>query len=285
MTEGRFALAVPGVDEVVAYRLAAAAPSDRQPVVIVHGYAEHAGRHERLARAAAGAGHEVYALDLPGHGRSSGRRALVASYTPLVASLEALVARAAADSGRRPALFGHSMGGAVALAYALDDPRSISHLVLSAPYLVDANPRPKWLTALAGPVAAVAPGLAVAKLDAGTLARDPAVGAAYVADPLVHSGPVAAATGHTLTAMGRRLLNSADRLRVPTLVVHGEEDRVASVRGSQELAARAGDTLRLVTIEGAYHEMHNEPEGTGVPGRFLSEVLGFIGQAAAPGGD
>lgn len=274
-------LAVPGADEVVAYRLAAAVPGGRPPLVIVHGYAEHAGRHQRLAQAASEAGHDVYALDLPGHGRSAGRRGFVSSYAPLIASVTALVENATDESGRRPALFGHSMGGAVALAYALEHPGTISHLVLSAPYLLDANPRPRWLTALAGPVAAVAPGMAVAKLDAGALARDPAVGAAYVADPLVYSGPVAAATGHTLTDMGRRLLAAADRLSVPTLVVHGEEDGVASVRGSEQLAARAGDRLRLVRIEGAYHEMHNEPEATGVPQRFMAAVLGFVADHGA----
>ncbi len=272
----RWTLDVPGLGEVVCYRRPGREESGAVPLVIVHGYAEHAGRHGRLAVAAEVAGHTVYAVDLPGHGRSLGRRAFVESYTPFTATVGALVARATADHARRPALFGHSMGGAVALAYALHSPATLAGLVLSAPYLLDAQSRPRWQTALAGPLASIAPGLPVTRLDPSGLARDPAVGAAYVADPLVHSGPVAAATGHTLTAEGRRLLSRAAELAVPTLVIHGEADSVASVDGSRELAASAGDVVRLSVIEGAYHEMHNEPEATGVPARFVAEVLGFL---------
>lgn len=271
----RATLALPGGDEVVVYRHRAAKAAARSPLVIVHGYAEHAGRHALLARSASRAGHEVFALDLQGHGRSPGPRALVRSYEQLVAAVSALVDHATYETGARPALFGHSMGGAVALAYALTNASSISRLVLSAPYLLDSNPRPSWQVALAGPVAAVAPTLPVAKLSSEDLARDPEVGAAYVADPLVYSGAVAAATGHTLTSMGRRLLDSAGELKVPTLIVHGSGDRVASVDGSRSLA-EAADDARLVVIEDAFHEMHNEPEETGVPQRFLEEVLGFI---------
>ncbi len=272
----RSVLPVGGGDEVVVYTWAARPGTARAPLVIVHGYAEHAERHAALAEAAAAQGHQVYALDLPGHGRCAGERALVRSYAPLVDAVSALVDKAAAESGTRPLLFGHSMGGAVALAYALEHPSKIGKLVLSAPYLIDGQPRPAWVTALAGPVAALAPRLPVAKLDEDALARDPAVGAAYVADPLVHSGPVPAATGHTLVSMGGRLISSADRLDVPTLVIHGEDDRVASPEGSRMLAEAAGPVARLVTLPGAYHEMHNEPDETGVPQRFTSEVLGFL---------
>lgn len=282
MTEpGQATLALPGGDEVVVYRRPAASTATRSPLVIVHGYAEHAGRHGLLARSASAAGHEVFALDLQGHGRSPGQRALVRSYAPLVAAVSALVDHATSATGSRPALFGHSMGGAVALACALQNASSISRLVLSAPYLLDAQPRPAWQTALAGPVAALAPTLPVAKLTPDDLARDPEVGAAYVADPLVYSRPVAAATGHTLTSMGRRLLDRAGELTVPTLVIHGGGDRVASVEGSRGLAAAAVDVARLVVIEDAFHEMHNEPEDTGVPRRFVEEVLGFIEEPTA----
>lgn len=277
MTEpSRATLALPGGDEVVVYRHSATPSTARGPLVIVHGYAEHAERHALLARSAADAGHEVFALDLQGHGRSPGPRALIRSYAPLVAAVSALVDHATSATGARPALFGHSMGGAVALAFALQNASSISRLVLSAPYLLAATPRPAWQTALAGPVAALAPTLPVANLSSDDLARDPEVGPAYVADPLVYSGAVAAATGHTLTSMGRRLLDQADGLKVRTLIVHGGGDRVASVDGSRRLAAAAGDVARLVVIEDAFHEMHNEPEDTGVPRRFLEEVLSFI---------
>jgi alpha-beta hydrolase superfamily lysophospholipase len=276
----RFELSAPGVGSLAAYRWEA--PGTGRPLVVVHGYAEHALRHGRLAEAAAAAGHPVVAVDLPGHGRSPGPRALVRSYAPLVAAVGASVDAATALGRGLPVLFGHSMGGAVALAYALERPAALERLVLSAPYLLDPVPRPGWMTALAGALAAALPTLPVARLDSGALAREPRVGADYVADPLVHSGPVAAVTGHTLIAGGRELLARAGSLAVPTLVLHGEADRVASPEGSRRLAADAPPgTLELVKFPGAYHELHNEPADTGVPGRFFASVLAFLaGQAA-----
>ncbi len=280
----RFDLRAPG-GALAAYRWEA--PGAGRPLVVVHGYAEHAMRHTRLATAAASAGHPVVAVDLPGHGRSPGPRALVRSYAPLVASVGAAVEAAASLGRGRPALFGHSMGGAVALAFALDRPEAVERLVLSAPYLVDPVPRPGWMTSLAGVLAAVAPALPVARLRSGALSREPRVGTDYVADPLVYSGPVMAATGHTLIASGRRLLDSAASLRPPTLVLHGAADAVSSPEGSRRLAAAAPPgTLELVTFPGAYHELHNEPEETGVPERFVALVLGFLeGQAAGASAD
>src|SRR5690606_28152048 len=214
-----------------------------------------------------------------------GERALVRSYDPFVAAVDAAVSAVAGLGRGLPALFGHSMGGAVALSYALGRPERVARLVLSAPYLVDARPRPAWMTALAGAVAAVAPRLPVARLDAGGLSRDPRVGPAYTGDALVHSGPVPAATGHTLISSGARLLADAPRLRVPTLVLHGEADAIAGVEGSRALARGApAGTVELLTFPDAFHELHNEPERTGVPQRFTAAVLGFVAAGRGPDG-
>lgn len=274
-------LTVPGVGTVSAYRWEGSGAA--RPLVVVHGYAEHAMRHRRLAEAGAGAGHTVIAVDLPGHGRSAGPRALVRSYEPLVAAVRAAVAAAFEAGAGRPALFGHSMGGAVALAFALQEPAAIERLVLSSPYLLDAKKRPPWVATLAGVVAAVAPSMPLVKLDTGALSRDPGVAPAYAGDPLVYSGMVKAATGYTLTRSGAELLVRASRLSVPTLVVHGEADASASIEGSRRLAAAApAGTISLITFPGGFHELHNEPEETGVPQRFVETVLAFAG-GQAPG--
>ncbi len=86
--------------------------SGAAPVVLVHGGAAHAGWWDHIAPYLA-ADHRVIALDLSGHG-DSGRRN---SYS-LESWANEVLAVAEAESDLPPAVFGHSMGGFVALTAA-----------------------------------------------------------------------------------------------------------------------------------------------------------------------
>ncbi|MTB89590.1 alpha/beta hydrolase [Aeromicrobium senzhongii] len=80
--------------------------------VLVHGGAAHAGWWDHVAPHLA-VGHRVLAPDLSGHG-DSGRRD---AYT-LEAWAREILAVASAESAEKPVVFGHSMGGFVALTAA-----------------------------------------------------------------------------------------------------------------------------------------------------------------------
>ncbi|KHL10732.1 alpha-beta hydrolase superfamily lysophospholipase [Mumia flava] len=85
---------------------------DAPLVVLVHGGAAHAGWWDHVGPHLA-ADHRVAALDLSGHGDSSWRDAY--GLTTFAAEVMAV---ADAESVRRPAIVGHSMGGFVALTAA-----------------------------------------------------------------------------------------------------------------------------------------------------------------------
>lgn len=259
-----------------------ASAGPRPPLVMVHGFGEHARRHAGLAAAAAAAGHEVYGFDQAGHGESPGRRAVVSGYGPAVAAVGALLDRAAGAG--TALLYGHSMGGAIALSAALAEPRRLAGLVLSAPALIDAVKRPAWLLSLSGPIARLAPSLPVANLDVTRISRDPAEVERYRSDPLIHHGGVPAVTGYTITSHGEALLSRAGSLRVPTLVVHGEADGIIDIEGSRRLAAAAPNgVVRLHTEPGAYHEMHHDPVDSGVPQRIRELVLAYLTEVGGAG--
>lgn len=103
-------------------------PEAGTPLVLIHGFGGDLNNwlfnQPTLAE-----GRRVYALDLPGHGRSAkdvgnGGMALLAE--TLAGFLDAL-------SIERAHLAGHSMGGALALAFALDSPGRVASLTLVAP--------------------------------------------------------------------------------------------------------------------------------------------------------
>jgi pimeloyl-ACP methyl ester carboxylesterase len=99
--------------------------SDGVPVLLIHGAGEtHLVWPIGLLRLP---GTIVYAIDLPGHGKSAGRGyTAIANYADWIASFMD-VARL-----NRAILIGHSMGGAVAQGCGLKTPDRVSGLVLVA---------------------------------------------------------------------------------------------------------------------------------------------------------
>lgn len=238
----------------------------RAHVLLVHGIAEHAGRYAHVARRFADAAIETHAYDHRGFGRSGGPRAYVERWSAYHDDLEDRLAsvRASAD-GRPVVLYGHSMGGLIALGYVLaDPPRPLPDLlVLSAP-AIDAVV-PTWKRRLADVLAVVMPRFAIANtFPRGGLSSDRAVEDAYRADPL--------AVHRTTARLGASLFREQDRvqralasgagLQVPTYVLHGSDDPIVPEWASRGLQGRANVTRRVYS--GLHHETHNEPNGLAV---------------------
>jgi len=126
--------------ELDGLRLHYVAEGSGLPVILVHGLGGFAEswRHNlpELGRQAS-----VYALDLSGFGQSS-KPLRQYSLGFFVAALEGF--RAALEL-TRPALVGHSLGGAVAAAYALAHPAKVDRLVLVGAVVPGFDYRPSWV--------------------------------------------------------------------------------------------------------------------------------------------
>ena len=245
-----------------------AAGTPRAHVLLVHGIAEHAGRHARMASLFARAGIETHAFDLRGFGASGGPRAYVHRWTQYHDDLEDQLAGVRQAAGELPVvLYGHSMGGLIALGYVLADPPRPEPdlLVLSAPAIAAIVAR--WKRALADVLGNLTPRVEVANdLPPGGLSHDPQVEVAYRSDPLnVH---------RTTTRLGMELFHEQARVQgalarsgalpTPTYVLHGSDDTIVPVSASASLERRENVTRRV--YPGLRHEMHNEPEASAVIG-------------------
>jgi alpha-beta hydrolase superfamily lysophospholipase len=244
-------------------------------VLIVHGIGEHGGRYERTGRLMSDAGLDVHAFDLRGHGLSGGRRVYVRRWDDFLDDLGASLGRVRQD-GRPLVLMGHSMGALIALTYVCSDRPRPDLLVLSA--LPLGARTPAWQRILAPVMSVVAPTMLVANPIAGDqLSRDPAVGSAYFADPLVQPRSTARLGAELLGAM-KRARSQLAPLHVPTLVIHGGADTLVPTAVSEPLAGVSGVERRV--LPNLRHEVLNEPEGPEVVAAVVDWLRSRV-QAAA----
>lgn len=238
-------------------------------LLLVHGLAEHSGRYEHVGAQLSGAGIDTFGFDQRGFGASGGARASIDRWSQLHDDLEErLAAVRSVDPSRPLVLYGHSLGGLIALGYVLDGRARPDLLVLSAP-AIGAN-IPLWQRALVGTLKRVSPGMLLSnRLDANQLCCDPTVGARYKVDPLnQHRSTVRFADA--AFAEQRRVAAALDRLSIPTFVIHGGDDQIVRTEASAALEGRPGVTRRV--FPGLRHELHNESDGP----RIENEVIAWI---------
>ncbi len=241
----------------------------RYTALLVHGYGEHSGRYEKVAGVLNGHGAAVFAPDHTGHGKSSGERVVIEDLEDVVSDVHAVADLArAAHPGLPLVMVGHSMGGLISARFAQRYGDELTALVLSGPVIGDwALPR-RLLALDEIPDTPISP---------SALSRDPEVGAAYAADPLVWHGPMKRPTVEAFARTLETVSKGGDLGPLPLLWLHGDEDRLVPLAGSrvgvQELR---GDRLTEHVYPGARHEVFHETNKAEVFAdlvRFLDNVL------------
>jgi alpha-beta hydrolase superfamily lysophospholipase len=228
-------------------------------LTITHGHGEHSGRYGNVVDWFVPRGYAVHAFDLRGHGHSAGPRGHIDRWDVLREDLGAFLALVREQERGQPVfLMGHSLGGLIALEYVLHHPEGLAGVVASGPVLSEPGISP-FLITLSKVLSRIVPRLALKSgLDTTALSRDPAVVAAYVNDPLVHSFGTARLGAELAKAVEWTQAHAAD-LALPCLIVHGAEDRICPPEGSRifyENVAFA-DKERQV-YAGYYHEVYND---------------------------
>lgn len=247
--------------------------SSRATVVIAHGVSEHSDRYAHVAARLTAAGYAVYALDHRGHGDSEGPRALIDRLENAVADIDTMIGIARSEQpGGKLFLLGHSMGGALAVEYAIAQQDRIDGLVLSAP--ATATEAASRVELVAGRVLSViAPKAGVFKVDAEGVSRDPQVVKDYVDDPRVFHRKLPARTVAELGGAIETMPERVPAITLPLLVMVGTGDEIVPPAGSRMVHERAGsEDKRLIEYEGLYHEILNEPEQD----RVMDDLVGWL---------
>lgn len=239
------------------------ADNERARLVIVHGLGEHSGRYGNVVERLLPKGITIWALDLRGHGHSDGWRGHVSTFDLYLSELRTMV-EIASEGGPdaiKIFLLGHSMGGLVALNFALRFPEIIDGVIASSPTLGLAVKVPAIKGGLGKIMSSIWPSLSLSnELDASKISHDEEVVCAYKKDPLVHDRVSARWFTEFLSAM-ETTNQLASKIKIPILMQVAGDDHLVSAQSSKTFFEKLDlEDRTLHFYDDLYHEIYNEGE-------------------------
>lgn len=240
-------------------------------IALVHGLGEHSGRYgTHFSKHFTDRGIAIFSFDLPGHGKTAGLRGHIKSENLINKCIDLLLHKCTHEVPGCPIiLYGHSLGGNFVLWYAINHSKGFRSIIVSSPAIKTYEPVPPLKYFLAKVMNKVYPSLLLNNgLKQDFLSHDNQVVKAYHDDPMVHPH-VSARLGLISLDMGKYILDNADRIEYPVLLMVGENEKIVDLHAILDVSKR----IRNVTFKiwpGLYHEIHNEPQ--------KQEVLDFIAE-------
>jgi alpha-beta hydrolase superfamily lysophospholipase len=229
-------------------------------VVLTPGYNDHSGRFSHVGQTLNAAGYSLYSYDLRGNGHSGGQRGHTPGYDYLLDDLGLVIdaARQAAPSTKL-FVYGHSLGGNITINYASRRPAGLSGVIATGPWLKLATEPPALQVGLMRVLNVVLPTASVKSgINVAGLSRDEKVGAAYLADPLLH-GLITPRLALAASDNGLAALAQAGALKLPLLLLHGAADPITSPAASEAFFQSVGSTDKTLKLfPDMRHEIHNE---------------------------
>jgi alpha-beta hydrolase superfamily lysophospholipase len=250
-------------------------------VVFLHGIASHAGWFGETAAALQEQGVSVYAPDRRGSGRSGGPRGHLPSYERALDDLDEFLRLVASEHQGTPVFLAASSWAAkLGLVHAALRPAPPSGLLLLGPGLLPRVNLPP------GRRVAVVVGHLVAPTARLPIPLTPEL---YTTNPhyldFIRADPLrlleATAQFFWETARLDRLRRRASAaLRLPLLVLQGEDDAMMDVPGTRRwFAGLSVEDRTYLAYPGAGHTLDFEPDRA----RYLDDMLAWL-SARAPGG-
>jgi len=229
---------------------------------LIHGLGEHSGRYSRWGKLFAEEGYVLTAMDLFGNGKTEGKQGHVQSFQLLLDQVNLMLEKAEENFPGVPRiLYGHSMGGNVAINYAISKDPPISGLIATSPWLQLVIPVSTIEKIFSKVASSLAPGLRikVKGLGAEKLSHDPEHWADVRSDPLVHR-KVSARYLYEIMDKGEYALRHVYKINKPFLLMHGNADEITSHTASEDFVANTSERTELKIWDGLRHELHSELE-------------------------
>jgi len=246
--------------------------------ILVHGLGEHIARYDHVADKFIENNISVLGVDLIGHGKSAGKRGHVKSIDEFYGCIEAMFSHIHKEENNLPLiLYGHSMGGNIALNYLLNkDENKFCCALITSPWLRLAHKPNVVQLFLAKTMNTILPSLLQPNgLKMKDISSVVAVQNDYANDPLNHD-KISVRLFNEVYKKGLCALENAPALTIPILIAHGEKDGITSPQGSEDFATDC-PMATLKIWPGLRHETHNEHNNEVVIAYYIKWLLAQLG--------
>jgi acylglycerol lipase len=228
-------------------------------LVLVHGIGEHCSRYDDLCTFFAEHGISTVAFDQQGFGQTTGPKG-VSSLKQMIENIKFFSDSIKAE--QKHFVFGHSMGGGLALTFASLYPQDIDGVIASAPLVSPGSgSRPNVIEKLLlRTLPKYMPTFTLPNvMDLSNLTHDEKEIEKYKSDSLIHDR-LCLQLASDILQMGNDLLEThAYSFEKPLLISHGTNDVLTCPVASRNFFERAPSTDKTYrSFEGMYHELHNE---------------------------
>ncbi|TDQ31275.1 alpha/beta hydrolase [Zeaxanthinibacter enoshimensis] len=228
-------------------------------VVLIHGFGEHSGRYsDGVIPFLLEHGLAVFRYDNIGHGKTEGQRGYCHGYEELLELLEHVIAKAAKRFPGLPLfLYGHSMGGNLAINLVIRRSVRVAGIMASSPYLRLAYQPPGWKLQVGKLLKIIAPRFSMSSgLDPEGISSIPDEVKKYREDQLVHDR-ITPNYAFPIIEAGAWAIENSRLMTTLIIIIHGKMDPIIDHRGSVEFD-KGTDYSRLVLLEKGYHELHHD---------------------------
>lgn len=248
-------------------------PDDIKPRIVIlgiHGFGEFGERYKKVAEYFTGQGAAFYIHDQRGHGLTPGKRGVIDSYDSFLNDIDSIIEKIYEERGNIPlVLYGHSMGGNIAIRYLMSKNNNIAASVISSPWLKLYKETPIFIVKIMERI--LGPGFSI-KAKIGYLSHD--------RDHLREVNSAGLYHNHISTTMARGVMESGlfildnpDLLTTPTLLMSAELDNVVDLKAIEKFASSCSKNLEYIKWPDMFHELHNEKERQQVLERAWDFIL------------
>lgn len=238
-------------------------------LALIHGHGDHCRRYDHWLSRFPNENLAAVAFDYRGHGRSGGKRGVLRHYSDFLQDVELLLRKTRELFPGIPViLYGHSMGGNMALSYCLRRAAIPQLAIITSPWITLQKKPGGVMTAAACLANRLTPHLTFKTgLRSRDFSGDKKETEPHSKDELLHNR-ISVRLYCEVKREGEWLLENAYRLNIPVLLMQGLDDPIMDSNAGLKLFDNAADRITYRGWHGARHQLHDFED--------QEEVLTFV---------